>query len=82
MQFVCPVPRVWAEIHGPLQEAWERQGRHGPPPPIPLILAGWAYSDDTEKHSRWLATLDWAEQAELSHLVPALAESDLYKGTR
>lgn len=49
MQFVCPIPRVWAEIHGRLQEAWERQGSHGPPPLIPLILAGWAYTDDTEK---------------------------------
>ena len=31
-----------------------------PSPPTPLILAGWAYSNDVEKMRRWKETVAWA----------------------
>ena len=29
--------------------------------PIPLILAGWVYSNDKQKEQRWDETIKWAE---------------------
>lgn len=40
-----------------------------PSPPIPLILAGWVYSNDDEKKERWEATVLWANRNGCSDVV-------------
>ena len=79
MAFVCPLPRVWHDIHMALCHAWQESGEPGEPPPVPLILAGWAFSNDVDKQNRWRATLRWAEEHGFSHLIPPLAERDSYR---
>jgi hypothetical protein len=36
---------------------------------VPLILAGWAYSNDVEKRDRWQETLDWADRHGVADFV-------------
>lgn len=79
MKFVCPQPAAWARIHQALVDAWRRSGAQGDAPPVPLILAGWAYSNDSEKHSRWLATIDWASRVGLGSLIPELRSAEPYE---
>lgn len=76
MPFVCPKPQAWHRAYSDLVAAWESAGQPGPPPPRPLILAGWAFSNDVDKHERWRETLAWAAGARLDHLIPALAEEE------
>ena len=45
-----------------------------PPPPVPLILAGWAYSNDVEKRSRWQETLAWADHHGLGTLLSDIGD--------
>jgi hypothetical protein len=77
-KFVCPQPVRWHEIHQKLDATWKAKGAIGEPPPIPLILNGWAFSNDYEKSDRWLATIKWAEVNNSSHLIPDLIENDQY----
>src|SRR5262245_37261291 len=72
MKVVCPMPSVWARIHRRLVDAWEQAGAEGEEPPMPLILAGWAYSNDAAKHDRWLDTIEWARRAGFASLIPEL----------
>ena len=78
MKFVSPRPLVWHQIHQKLDATWKSNGAIGEPPPIPLILSGWDFSNDYDKHDRWLATIKWAEANNLSHLIPQLVEKDQY----
>jgi hypothetical protein len=75
---ICPVPLVWDAIYRRLLEASRAGGGSSPPPPVPLILAGWAYTNDVEKRERWQATLTWAERYGFRHLVGALTVQDMY----
>jgi len=47
-------------------------------PPKPLILAGWAYSNDIEKKKRWEETVDWATKNECQGLLKNIADEDFY----
>ncbi len=78
MRFVCPLPRPWHEIYQCLKAAWEKTGRQGEPPPVPLILNGWIYSNEVAKHERWQDTITWARQNGLEHLIPNLADDQKY----
>ncbi len=49
-----------------------------PLPPKPLILAGWAFSNDTEKMQRWEETVGWAERNDCSNLVSGIPDEDFY----
>lgn len=72
MAIVCPLPKYWSPIYLALLKAAE--GTPGvPPPPKPLILAGWAYSSDAEKNDRWRATIQWAAKWGFSGLIPELS---------
>lgn len=77
--FVCPIPYKWHEIHERLKDAWEAGGSVSDPPPIPLILAGWAFSTDVDKRNRWQNTLDWAVRHGLETLIPSLEQADQYR---
>jgi len=73
---------VWHRIHQGLLSAWQRAGSSGDPPPTPLILAGWVYSNDAEKHARWQATVDWAVKSGLSSQVVGIPDADMYQVDR
>jgi hypothetical protein len=76
--YTCPQPGPWNDIHQTLTDFHQRSCRDSQPPPIPLILAGWAYSSDEEKTARWKATIAWAAGHGASHLIPPLAKADRY----
>lgn len=79
MHIVCPQPSVWADVHQLLQQKWEAAGRHGEPPPFPLILAGWIYSSDLDKQRRWQMTLDWAVSNGYADSVASIPDDQFYK---
>jgi len=78
--FVCPMPIKWNEIYRKLVDECRRRlpQFEDLKPPTPLILNGWVYSNDKEKQDRWNATVKWADDHGLSHLIPELSESDIY----
>lgn len=76
--FICPKPYKWHEIFERLRSAWQNAGAVGRKPPVPLILAGWNFSNDVEKKLRWEDTLAWAKKHDLVHLVGDLSEDDCY----
>lgn len=74
---ICPKPDTWAELHRRLQEAARKNSRI-PPPPVPLILAGWAYSNDVEKRNRWQDTLAWADRYGLRTLLSDVTDDSMH----
>ena len=79
MKFVCPKPQPWLAVYDSLKAAWETAGSNGPPPPFPLILNGWMFSSDFDKHARWIDTIKWAEDHSLSHHIKELKADDKYE---
>lgn len=61
-----------------LLSAWKQNPRGKEPPPTPLILAGWNFSGDFEKNAVWEATKKWANEMDLSHLIPELTDQQSY----
>ena len=47
-------------------------------PPKPLILAGWAYSNDIEKMNRWKETVEWANNNGCGELVNGVPDNEFY----
>jgi len=76
--FICPQPGKWHEIYEMLKTAWQKAGAIGSKPPVPLILAGWNYSNDVEKKIRWEDMLDWAKEQNFLHLIPELSAEESY----
>jgi len=60
MTRICPNPMPWHDIFEGLTRHARTHLCIPPSPPKPLILAGWAYSNDVEKEQRWKETVDWA----------------------
>jgi hypothetical protein len=75
MKQICPNPRRWHEIYERLRTVCQQRSLSLPP--VPLILNGWVYSNDTEKAERWNATAKWATDNGLPDLV-VLNPSDWY----
>jgi hypothetical protein len=74
---VCPLPLVWAKIHRELSRiATKNLGV--PLPPVPLILAGWNFSDDFEKNDRWESTVEWTKKFGGEELISTLKSNDYY----
>lgn len=78
MKRICPNPMPW-------HEAFERlniyaQSHHCAPPlpPKPLILGGWAYSNDIEKRQRWEETVAWAARNGCAELLSGIPDHDFY----
>lgn len=61
MKPICPQPGDWHRVYEHLRAVARRREIRSSPP-IPLILAGWAGSNDLEKKARWDDTLEWAER--------------------
>ncbi len=76
--FICPQPHKWHEIFELLNIAWQKAGAVGSKPPVPLILAGWNFSNDIDKKKRWEDTLDWAKENNLTHLIQELSDDESY----
>lgn len=49
-----------------------------PSPPKPLILAGWAFSNDVEKMQRWEETVAWANDNGCPEVVRTIHDDDFY----
>lgn len=62
----------WHRVFNRLADAAIKSGRDVPPPPVPLILNGWVYSNDIEKRERWRQTLAWAEKWGLAAIMEEL----------
>ena len=59
MRRICPEPRHWHIVHKQLLEF--ARANNYPEPPIPFILAGWAFTNDAMKMHRWEETVAWAD---------------------
>jgi hypothetical protein len=71
---VCPNPGRWHEIHQQLHAI--AAAKSLPPPPIPLILNGWVFSNDLQKMERWNATVVWAQQHGCEEILKQLRTED------
>ncbi len=60
MRRICPNPMPWRNVFEQLAKHAQAHLCTPPSPPKPLILAGWAYSNDVEKMRRWEETVTWA----------------------
>ena len=78
MKRICPNPMPWHEAFEQLTKSAQLQPCAPPSPPKPLILAGWAYSNDVEKMQRWEETVDWAVKNGCANLVSEIPDSDFY----
>lgn len=79
MTRICPKRMVWSKLFRQLERHSRREDC--PPPPTPLILSGWAFSNDIEKKQRWEETVEWASAHGCAHLLEALSDSDFYEVT-
>ena len=75
---VCPKPPIWASIDKKLTEFSGTHVCSPPTPPKPLILAGWAYSTNKQKHDRWQETIDWAKRNSCADIVNVVSPDDYY----
>lgn len=78
MKRICPNPMPWHEAFERLTNYAQLHPCTPPSPPKPLILAGWANSNDVEKMQRWEETVAWAEKSGCSNLVSAIPDQDFY----
>jgi len=78
MKRICPNPMQWHEAIECLTSYAQRNSCTPASPPKPLILAGWAYSNDIQKMQRWEETVDWAEKNGCSNLVSGIPDQDFY----
>ena len=76
MTRICPMPIPWNDVYKRLI-AYSKTHECVPPrPPIPLVLAGWAYSNDVGKMCRWAMTVQWATENGCPELVDTVPDSD------
>ncbi len=75
---ICPLPPDWALIYQRLSELARIADQSIPPPPKPLILAGWAYSNDLEKQARWRETVEWAEKWGFTEAIGEITPDMMY----
>ena len=67
MTRICPNPSEWHCVYERLLAYARNNDRVAPPKP--LILSGWAYTNDIEKQSRWSETVAWANNNCCSELI-------------
>lgn len=77
---VCPVPQRWDELWNLLPD--RRQVGGGWAPSLPLILAAWHYTSDTQKRLRLAEHIEWAAEhgalAPVAGYVQGLGEEDWF----
>src|SRR5258708_39025405 len=78
MKRVCPNPIPWNEAFKNLVGHATSHICTPPAPPTPLILAGWAYSNDRDKMLRWAETVAWAYANGCGQIVDEIPDRDFY----
>lgn len=78
MKRICPNPMPWNEAFTRLTKFAKSHPCTPPSPPKPLILAGWAYSNDVEKMQRWEVTVAWATDNGCIEVVAGIPDHDFY----
>jgi hypothetical protein len=78
-QRICPYLSRWNDIFNQLVEYAKVQPCHPSGPPEPLILRGWASSNDAEKMRRWRETVDWASANDCVGIVDGISDQDFYR---
>lgn len=78
MKRICPNPIPWNNAFERLSKFAVTHPCTPPSPPKPLILAGWAYSNDVEKMGRWEETVAWANDNGCLELVEDIPDLDFY----
>jgi hypothetical protein len=78
MKRICPNPMPWNEAFERLTQFAKAHPCSPPSPPKPLILAGWAYSNDMEKMQRWEDTVAWATSNGCLEFVSTISDNDFY----
>ena len=78
-QRICPNPSRWNDVFKQLVDYAETHPCSPSRPPAPSILAGWAYSNDTEKMRRWGETVDWAFANGCVSIVEGISDQDYYQ---
>ncbi|MBU2511704.1 DUF721 domain-containing protein [bacterium] len=75
-----PLPADWTKIHSQLSKLWIlKKDRQIPKPPVPLILAGAAFSSADDIRARWIELINWANEYGFSSvLIKNLPESPDY----
>jgi hypothetical protein len=79
LERICPIPASWNQI---FERLLDYAGNHACTPgrpPTPLILAGWNFSNDTEKAHRWNETVAWAEVNGCAAIVEGIPDADFYQ---
>jgi hypothetical protein len=69
---VCPIPKLWNELH---EIAVEADINDSLPPPLPLILGGWYESENSEKSNRLTELIQWAYENNVGDVVWAYLRS-------
>ena len=75
---ICPNPFPWNETFRRLTRYANAHPCTPPSPPVPLILASWAYSNDVEKMRQWEETVAWANGNSCAEVVGAIPDEDFY----
>lgn len=77
---VCPRPSLWNDFWELLLD--RKQDGAGWKPPLPLVLAAWHHTSDSEKRMRLEEHIRWADQhnglAQASVFLQGLKESEWY----
>lgn len=79
---ICPLPDAWERTHRKLvvvRDLQQSAGNELPPVPIPLVLAGWTYSNDLEKRRRWEEMKEWALNAGAWRFIDEVGEGEWYE---
>jgi len=78
MKRICPNPMPWNDAFEQLTKFAKAHACTPPSPPKPLILAGWAYSNDVEKMGRWEETVAWANDNGCLEMIMCIPNHDFY----
>ena len=78
MNRICPKPIPWNDIFQLLARHAKAIPCMPESPPKPLILAGWAYSDDSEKALRWAETVAWANANGCGGIIDQVRDEDYH----
>lgn len=78
MKRICPNPMPWNEAFKRLEKHARTHRCTPPSPPKPLILSGWAYSNDVEKMRRWNETVEWATNNGCLEVVHKIPDDEFY----
>lgn len=77
-----PMPGDWSEIYLQLKNLIEQRIEHTiPEPPVPLILAGAAFSTANQIRTRWKELVDWSNKYgfadEMAKMIPPSPQEDV-----